>query len=100
MTAAALAKKVSFSRRRLDEGGDGVLLSVPPQAHTLAGFRKWALSDQVPEKLPLTFIHGKVFIDMSMEEINSHSLVKTESGRVLANLNEELDFGHIFINGV
>ncbi|HWY86622.1 MAG TPA: Uma2 family endonuclease [Gemmataceae bacterium] len=76
------------------------MLNVPAKAHTLSGFRAWALSDDVPEKLPLTFIGGKVFIDMSKEEILSHSLVKTEFGRVLANLNDEIDFGHVFINGV
>jgi hypothetical protein len=85
----------------VDNGlGDGFLLGVPPKAHTLAGFRAWALSDDVPEKLPLTFIRGEVFIDMSKEEIQTHALVKTGVGGGLFQLNEELDFGHIFINGV
>jgi hypothetical protein len=79
---------------------DGFLLTVPPEAHTLAGFRAWALSDAVPEKLPLTFIRGKVYVDMSKEEIQTHALVKTGVGGVFFQLNEELDFGHIFINGV
>ena len=78
-------------------GSNGFLLRIP---HTLSEFRRWALSDEVPEKLPLAFINGEVYIDMSKEVIGSHSLVKTECGRGLANLNEEVDFGHVFINGV
>lgn len=79
---------------------DDCLLQIPRAAHTLAGFRRWALSDEVPEKLPLTFIRGKVYVDMAKEEIRTHSLVKTEVGRETANWNKEVDFGHIFINGV
>jgi Uma2 family endonuclease len=96
------AAKSTRSKNGLEVGElqDGCLLSVPPEAHTLAGFRAWALSDDVPEKLPLTFIRGKVYVDMSKEEIRSHSLVKTECGRTMANLNVDIDFGHIFINGV
>jgi Uma2 family endonuclease len=78
----------------------GFLLNVPTAAHTLAGFRAWALSDHVPEKLPVTFIRGEIFIDMSKEEIRSHSLVKTEVGGVLANLNNEVDLGHVYFHGV
>ena len=80
--------------------GDGQLISIPAQAHTLAGFRAWALSEEVPEKLPLTFIRGKVYIDMSQEEIQTHALVKTSVGVGLSQLSEQIDFGHIFINDV
>ncbi len=79
---------------------DGFLLSVPPEAHTLAGFRRWALSDAVPEKLRLAFIRGEVIVDMSKEEIQSHASVKTAVAGALFQLNEEVGFGHLFINGV
>jgi Uma2 family endonuclease len=37
---------------------------------------------------------------MSKEEIFSHSMVKTPVGGALHALNEEINFGHLFINGV
>jgi Uma2 family endonuclease len=97
---AAHVKSPAKIIRAVKNLGDGFLLSVPPAAHTLAGFRAWALSDDVPEKLPLTFIQGEIFIDTSKEEIQSHALVKTEVGGVLAYLNNELDFAHVYFHGV
>jgi Uma2 family endonuclease len=75
-------------------------LHIPKEAHTLAGFRRWALSDEIPEKLRVMFLQGEVYLDMGKEEIQYHALLKTEIGRAVANLNEEVDFGHLFINGV
>jgi hypothetical protein len=80
-------------------GGLG-LLRIPKEAHTLAGFRRWVLSDEVPEKLPVTFLKGEVYVDMSQEEIFHHALVKTAIAGRMFNLNEDDDFGHLFINGV
>src|SRR2546423_370885 len=78
-------------------GSNGALLRIP---RTLADFRRWALSDEVPEKLPLGFINGEVFVDMSKEEIRTHALVKTAVSAGLFHLNEAINFGHLFINGV
>ena len=58
------------------------------------------LSDDFPEKLPVTFLRGEVMIDMSMEEIRTHSAVKTEVSGVLWTLNREVEFGDLYINGV
>jgi Uma2 family endonuclease len=80
--------------------GADALLRIPRRAHALAEFRRWALSDDVPDKLPLAFLDGEVIVDMSKEEIRSHALVKTECGRSLANVILEINFGHLFINGV
>jgi len=75
-------------------------LRIPHDIHTLAGFRKWALSDDGPEKLPVMFLGGEVYIDMGKEEIRTHSAVKTEVSMVLGILNREVDFGNLYINGV
>ena len=82
------------------EVDDDIVLRIPPDAHTLAGFRKWALSDDCPEKLRLTFLNGEITIDMSKEEIRTHASVKTAVAGTMFNLNEELDLGELFINGV
>jgi Uma2 family endonuclease len=79
---------------------DQVELRIPHDIHTLAGFRKWALSDDGPEKLPVMFLGGEVYIDMGKEEIRTHSAVKTEVSMVLGILNREVDFGNLYINGV
>jgi Uma2 family endonuclease len=79
---------------------DGALLCIPRDAHTLAGFRAWALSDACPEKLPLMFLRGEIYIDMSKEEIRTHASVKTAVAGAMFNLNEEQEFGDLFINGV
>jgi len=97
---AVLIKAPAKTIRADNDLKDGFLLNVPAKAHTLSGFRAWALSDDVPEKLPLTFIRGEVFIDMSKEEMLTHALVKTAIAGGLPPMNEELDLGHIFINGI
>ena len=76
------------------------LLHIPRSAHTLAGFREWVLSDEFPEKLPVAFIRGEVYLDMSKEAIRTHAAVKTPVAVTLGNLNQEIDFGDLYINGV
>ena len=36
-------------------------LRIPAEAHTLDGFRRWALSDEFPEKLKVMFLAGEVY---------------------------------------
>ena len=62
MVASATASTTLPASQLVSIEGDNFLLSVPPEAHTLAGFRKWALSDAVPEKLRVCFIGGKPFL--------------------------------------
>lgn len=75
-------------------------VAIPRDVHTLAGFRAWVHSEDTSEKLRASFLKGKVYLDMSREEIRSHALVKIEVGRALGNLNVEVDFGYLFIDGV
>lgn len=79
---------------------DDITLEVPPEAHTLAGFRAWVFSNDFPEKRRLSYIQGQVILDLSMEEIQTHAAVKTEIGGVLWNLKREVDYGDLYINGV
>src|SRR5262245_54441054 len=76
------------------------LLHVPRQAHELAGFRRWVLSDDFPEKLRVTFLKGEVYLDMSKENIQSHAAVKTGICVPIGRITEELDLGELYINGV
>lgn len=97
--AAVLAKKPVLPQFCPDNDSPGPLC-IPREAHKLDGFRAWVLSDEFPEKVNVTFLRGEILLDMSKEEIQAHALVKTEVGRVMANLNVAQEFGHVFINGV
>lgn len=75
-------------------------ISVPASANTLDGFRRWAISDDFPERGKITFVAGGLIVDMSPESVEFHSDVKTEIGRVLANLVREQSLGRLHIDGV
>jgi Uma2 family endonuclease len=72
---------------------------IPASAHTLAGFRAWATSDEFPERGRFSFIDGEMYIDMSPEELETHGKVKGETGRVLLNLNRKINLGDFFSDG-
>lgn len=72
---------------------------IPPGAHTLAGFRAWAKSDDFPERGRISFIDQDILIDMSPEELETHTKVKGEMGRVLLNLNRKKKLGEFYSDG-
>src|SRR3954468_7641334 len=76
------------------------VLHIPRDAHTLAGFRKWVLSDEFPEKQPVLFLRGEVYLYMPKEDVFTHAAVKTAVAGPVYNLNQELDLGDFYINGV
>lgn len=83
-----------------DESADGLPIEFPPEPHTLEAFRSWVLSDAVPEKLRVSYLNGRITVDMSKEEILTHAEVKAEIGIVMGSLIRTLDFGKVYINGV
>jgi Uma2 family endonuclease len=77
----------------------GKEIVIPPSAHTLAGFRAWAKSDDFPERGRISFIDQEIIVDMSPEEIQSHVKVKWEICRVLGNLNKKTKRGELYGDG-
>ncbi len=82
----------------------GIILDQPPiclpaSAATLAGFRAWATSDDTPEKGRVSYINAEIIIDMSPEELETHNKVKMEIGRVISNLNRDLNLGSFYGDG-
>ncbi len=75
-------------------------IEIPVWVNDLASFRKWVHSGVLPDKLPVHFINGQVWVDFSMEELNSHNRVKTALGITLARLIEEGDFGVYISDGM
>src|SRR5262249_29979059 len=71
-------------------------LIIPPEAHTMEGFRKWATADDCPEDVRVTFLQGEIILDMSNEETQTHNKVKMEIARVLMNILRETDEGEFY----
>jgi Uma2 family endonuclease len=98
MTTAILSSiaPVFFNGRLADD----FTLHIPRDAYTLAGFRKWVLSDEFPEKQPVMFRKGEIYLFMPKEDVFTHAAIKTPVAIVAGGLFEELDLGDFYINGV
>ena len=86
-----------FLNGKLD---DDFVLHIPRDAYTLAGFRRWVLSDEFPEKQPVMFLKGDIYLYMPKENILTHAAVKTPIVIVAGGLFQQLDLGDFYINGV
>jgi Uma2 family endonuclease len=53
-------------------------IEIPLDVGTLAEFRRWALSDEFPQRGRIDFVQGRIEVDMSPEDIFSHGTLKTE----------------------
>jgi Uma2 family endonuclease len=73
-------------------------LTIPPGIDSLEDFRRWALSDEFPEKGRIDYIRGTIEIDYMPERLSSHGEVKVEVGRVLSNRVKQGDLGKVLID--
>jgi hypothetical protein len=71
----------------------GTEFRLPLDVFTLEGFRAWATSEDSPEKAKVTFLNGQVTIDMSGEEVQASTLVKTAVCVPLGQIVLEEDLG-------
>jgi Uma2 family endonuclease len=79
---------------------DADCLCIPQSALTFNGFREWIKSDEFPDKLRVTFVSQRIYLDMSKEELETHAQVKAEICRVLMNLVKLLALGQFYLDGV
>lgn len=79
---------------------DEVSIGIPGWVVDHASFRQWFQSDDFPEEGRVSFLNGEVMFDMSQEQIFSHVRMKTEIGRVLANLAKRKLNGVFFGDGL
>jgi Uma2 family endonuclease len=75
-------------------------VTVPPGAHTLAGFRAWAASDAFPESGKISYLDGELFIDMSPEKFDTHNQVKDAVNNAVSPLVRKLDLGKYCPDGL
>ena len=95
VTPLAPADRVSYSFH-----GDSETVRLPMWVHDLESFRRWAVSDEAPEKVPVFFLAGEVWIDMSKQQVFSHVRMKQELLRVLGNLVKATRQGDMFPDGL
>lgn len=75
-------------------------ITIPPTAtRTLAGFREWIRTTELPPFCRVSYLAGEVYIEMSPQRIGSHSAVKMEVSAVLYRLIRERDLGQFYPDG-
>src|SRR5438105_1116462 len=78
---------------------EGRSVHIPAHVHDLASFRRWANSDDFPKVGRICYLHGEVWVDMSMEQLFSHNQVKHEYGTVLGVMTKKRKMGRYFPDG-
>ncbi len=68
-----------------------------PTIHNLADFRRWALSENFPQRGRIDYIAGKIEVDMSPEDFFTHGTLKTEIAGEIKERVGQLDLGHTLI---
>lgn len=69
---------------------------VPMNLRSLADFRRWALSDEFPEKGRIDYIGGVIEVDMSPEEVIAHGRLKGTLYATLFQLADPSGLGLLF----
>jgi len=73
-------------------------LRIPEDAFSFDGFHRWAESDGFPETGRIDYLEGNVEVDMSPEDLYTHSAVKTAIVLKLGTLVVEGDLGDVFVD--
>ena len=68
-----------------------------PTIHNLAEFRRWALSEEFPQRGRIDYIAGRIEVDTSPEDFFTHGTFKSEIAARIKNRVDELDLGHTLI---
>ncbi len=76
------------------------IIEVPPSANSLAGFTTWTQSPEFPQQGRISFIDGRILIDMSPERAESHTKLKQVINRVIDTLVCDADLGEYYPDGI
>jgi Uma2 family endonuclease len=80
---------------RVDE-----IVRIPASVGDLESYRRWARSDDYPEKARVAYLRGEILVDPCMEQIYTHNRVKTAIAAVLFGIVERESLGQYFSDGV
>ena len=73
-------------------------IEIPLDLRSLADFRRWATSDEFPERGRIDYVAGRIEVDMSPEELFCHGTLKSEIHGVFYQLVKRGDLGRLFID--
>lgn len=79
---------------------DDEAVHIPPWVCDLESFRRWAVSNEAPESIPVFFLAGEVWVDMSKEQIFTHGRLKQKFYQVLGQLADQQRLGKMFPDGL
>jgi Uma2 family endonuclease len=69
---------------------------IPPDIVDLESFRRWARSEQFPERGWFSYLNGEIWVELSMEQLFTHNQVKTRYTVVVGGLVEDGKLGYFF----
>jgi len=73
-------------------------IEIPLDLRSLADFRRWATSDEFPERGRIDYVAGRIEVDMSPEELFCHGTLKGEIHATLHQLVKQGDLGYLFVD--
>jgi Uma2 family endonuclease len=92
-----ILKRLTVSTIIVDYGNQ---IDIPGWVSDFESFRRWLQSPHFPVKGKICFINNDIWVDLSMEELFSHNLVRTEISRVLATLMKQTKYGQFVSEGM
>jgi Uma2 family endonuclease len=73
---------------------------IPADIVDLESFRRWALSDEFPERGWFSYLGGELWVDLSREQLFIHNQAKGEFCATLYRIAEEESLGYFFTDRV
>ena len=73
-------------------------VEIPLDLRSLADFRRWATSDEFPQRGRIDYVAGRIEVDMSPEEVFCHGVLKGKVYASLLALVERDDLGYLFVD--
>jgi Uma2 family endonuclease len=74
-------------------------IPIPAEVVDHESYRRWARSDDFPQRGRFAFLNGLLWVDLSMEKLYSHNRVKTQYTVVLGGLADSTQQGIFFSDG-
>jgi Uma2 family endonuclease len=71
---------------------------IPAWVDDLDSFRRWAHSDEFPERGQFSYLNGEIWVDLSMEELFSHNQVKGAFTFTILGLLEQIPSGRFVLD--
>lgn len=73
-------------------------LLITAEVHHLEAFRRWAHSEDFPERGRIDYLGGEIEVAMSPEDLYTHGAVKTSIATTLHRIVAEADRGTVFVD--